>query len=422
MYYAGYRRGRGGYIGGDGRPRPTTIATNGLPPDRELDDGLEKKPIKTLSKPTDSSGKDIVIKQLEYLGSYNWTNETKPTILVPGSPAQWRDRCLPYRVQPDSGIKFVDQNGYRMPSSTLYPLFRAVDIMTEENGNSIDWRSVDFITDRNGLRKLLRWINDTDGSAKEFRIDTQLAGTRTVLLNRWEKRTREAGNPQWTTYGFSFERASTNKVKGCERGTGHHRVVKYDFDGLTLVVRFEVDAFIATSPSRGVVSSSSNIDSLSDMLSGLNVATATSDSMVDSTASTAELDVIRTGSEVPHSSLIEMTTRSRRNAENYDWGDAYPQLYLSQTRNHYLAVHNRGEFETITKRAVDDAEMKRFDRSAQNGFKKLRRVLETIQELVVEHGQRGRLSLVHRDGQLQVFDRIKRDGCLPEDMLRCFED
>ncbi|KZT00308.1 uncharacterized protein LAESUDRAFT_739677 [Laetiporus sulphureus 93-53] len=367
-------------------PRPTTIATSGLLPDRELDDGLERKPIKTLSKPTDSSGKDIVIKQLKYLGSYNWTNETKLTILVPGSPAQWQDRSFPYRVQPDSGIKFVDQNGYRMPSSTLYPLFHA--------GDSIDWRSVNFVTDHNGLH----------GSAKEFRIDTQLARTRTVLLNRWEK---HMGHLQRMTYGFSFERASTDKVKGCERGTSHHRIIKYDLDGLTLVVRFEVNAFIAALPSPGVVSSSSNIGSLSDMLSGLNVATVTCDLMVDGAASTAELDVIRTGSE---------------NAEKYDWRDAYPQLYLSQICNHYLAVHNRGEFETITKCTVDDAEMKHFDISAQNGFKKLCHILETVQELVVEYGQRGCLSLVHRDRQLQAFDRIKHNVYLPEDMLRRFED
>ena len=131
-------------------------------------------------------------------------------------------------MRPDSGIRFVDQTGYRMPKYPLYPLMRAVEIMSEDKGEPFDWSKVDFVTDRNGLRKLLRWIND-DGTAKEFRIDTQLAGTHTVLLNRWEKKTREEPNPRYSTYGFSFERESTDKAPGLEdaAATGYHRIVTY---------------------------------------------------------------------------------------------------------------------------------------------------------------------------------------------------
>lgn len=131
-------------------------------------------------------------------------------------------------MSPDNDIRFVDQTGYRIPSYPLYPLVRAVDLMAEEKGDPFDWSTVDFVTDRNGLRKLLRWMND-DGTAKEFRIDTQLAGGSTVLLNRWEKKTREGPNPRYSTYGFSFERESTYKAPGMEQAaaTGYHRIVKY---------------------------------------------------------------------------------------------------------------------------------------------------------------------------------------------------
>jgi len=94
------------------------------------------------------------------------------------------------------------------------------------NDVNFEWSGVDFVTDRNGLRKLLRWIGTPD--AKEFRIDTQLAGKGTVLFNRWEKRTRESvENRNYSTYGFSFERASTKHAHGCEDSTGYHRIVKY---------------------------------------------------------------------------------------------------------------------------------------------------------------------------------------------------
>lgn len=143
---------------------------------------------------------------------------------VLGSPPEWQNRPPPYAVPADTGICFSDQNGFRMPSSTLLPLITAVDKKAADPESAdFDWASVDFVTDRNGLRKLLRWI---DGKAdKDFRIDTQLAGDSTVLFNRWDKRTREEFNGR--TYGFNFEKASTRPAKGCENSTGHHRIITY---------------------------------------------------------------------------------------------------------------------------------------------------------------------------------------------------
>lgn len=86
----------------------------------------------------------------------------------------------------------------------------------------------------------MRWIDGYAG--RGFRIDAQLAGSGTVLLSRWETRTREQGLP--TSYGFNFEEASTTPAAGCEGSTSHHRIVKYNFGGLSMIVRFEVDAFI----------------------------------------------------------------------------------------------------------------------------------------------------------------------------------
>lgn len=117
----------------------------------------------------------------------------------------------------------MDQNGHRFPSAVLLPLITAVERKSELDDKPFDWASVDFVTDRNGLRKLLRWIG---GSAeKDFRIDMQLAGTSTVLLNRWEVRTSEQMSGY--TFGFNFEKASTKPAPGCEKSTGHHRIVKY---------------------------------------------------------------------------------------------------------------------------------------------------------------------------------------------------
>lgn len=150
-----------------------------------------------------------------------------------GSPPEWRNRAFPYRVPFDTGVRFVDQNGFRMASaSCLLPLFRAVDIVSEDNADTtIDWNTVDIVTDRNGLRKLMRWLlypgADSGEPLKEWRIDLQLGGKKTVLMHRWEKRTRENATPPRSGCGLNFERESTIPAKGCERSTGHHRIVQY---------------------------------------------------------------------------------------------------------------------------------------------------------------------------------------------------
>lgn len=110
-----------------------------------------------------------------------------------------------------------------MPRAVLLPLITAVNKRTEGKVDKFDWASVDFVTDRNGLRKLLRWIGGQD--VRDFRIDLQLAGEKTILCNRWEKRNRETFNGR--TFGFSFEKASTEAAPGCRGSTGHHRIVTY---------------------------------------------------------------------------------------------------------------------------------------------------------------------------------------------------
>ena len=56
----------------------------------------------------------------------------------------------------------------------------------------------------------------------------------------------------------------------------------------------------------------------------------------------------------------------------------------------------------------------------QQGFRKLVAVLKVIQELVRQHGRRARLSLVCRDGRLEVFERTGSHGSLEDEELERF--
>ncbi|KAJ7480636.1 hypothetical protein FB451DRAFT_1238102 [Mycena latifolia] len=414
-----FRRGRGG------TGRFTNLApSTPLPPDRDIMNGLHPEPLQTLRVPAISSGaKDVVITNLQSIGSYNWTKATSPTIIVPGSPPEWQNKATPYQVPADIGLFFVDQNGFRMPSTVLLPLITAVDKAHEASGTpaAFDWAAgYDFVTDRNGLRKLMRWINgaDADPAPKDFRIDMQLAG-RTVLLNRWEKRMRE--NFSGYSFGFNFEKASTDPAAGCEESSGHHRIVKYDMSGLKMIVRFEVDACIPSSAKASAASKSvQSIDDLGDIFAGIKLAAPTAPAPASKT--THGLTVLDGGATIPHSSIVELTTRSERREAEFDWNDAYPQLFFSQTPHHFLAVHTRGRFTAVNKRKLGTPELQAVECTLQPSLKKLRAALDVIKALVVKHGQRGRLTLVCRAGNLQVFERVSSASCLPDEVMSRFEN
>lgn len=124
-------------------------------------------------------------------------------------------------------MDFIDQNGHRMKRRfTLLPLISAVqNSATRERKITpkFDWSSVDFVADRNSLRKLVAWANNKSGC---WRIDTQLAGSKTVLLSTCPRTTKQTSG--WSeSYGYSFEKACTQPAPGCESGTGHHRIVTY---------------------------------------------------------------------------------------------------------------------------------------------------------------------------------------------------
>lgn len=131
---------------------------------------------------------------------------------------------MPMAVPVDSGKNFIDQNGHRMKKFTLLPLVRAVQDLTGQGVTErFDWPSVDIVTDRGRLRKLLAWAG---GLSDKWRIDTQLAGANTVLLSGRAPVTKETIGRS-SSYGFNYEDASTYPISGLENEPSHHRIIAY---------------------------------------------------------------------------------------------------------------------------------------------------------------------------------------------------
>ena len=206
--------------------------------------------------------------------------------------------------------------------------------------------------------------------------------------------------------------------------------------GLKIIVRCEVDACIPEPASESAArttrttasrtarpsATSSNVDDLSDMLSGLNVSRGASTSTVSPVTQSTDISVIHAGIQRPQSSMVELTTRSARFIDGFDWAEQYPQLLLTSIPHLFLAMHERGVFQGIKRHELGTEEFRRVenDSKIQKGFRQLVAVLRTVQSLVKEHGARGRLSLVCYDGRLEVFERTSDQGTVPASDLERF--
>ncbi|KAF8636029.1 hypothetical protein AX15_000189 [Amanita polypyramis BW_CC] len=345
--------------------------------------GLKPIPLETIHIPRSvHSDANVVISETKYLGSYDWTPRSIPTILVPGVPGQWYDR-KPFRVDRDTGICIVDQNTHRLKEGPLLPLVVAID--ANEDADTFKWSSVDYVTDRNALRKILRWASGDD--ARDFRIDLQLAGRKTVLMSRWDNKTTEAF--LGFTYGFNYFNACTKKAH--PESSGHHRVINYKMNGLNMVVRYTVDGFLPSADA------ASPVGDIADSLKSL--------------------DISKDKAEATPDSIVEIATISKARENQLDWDEKAPQLFLSQTYNFYVGLHDRGFFTSVRKRRFNSAAL---SVKVRINLKKLRHALGVIQEIIIKYGQRGRITLVYKEGTLKVYERISDETFMPDEFMLRF--
>lgn len=138
-----------------------------------------------------------------------------------GSPRAWIAAPLPFKLPRDNKLQVIDSHSVNFPESQLSPMFLAI----EEHAPSFNLSQVDVVTDRNNLRKLLRWMGGN--REKDIRIDLQLVGEKTVLMKRWDGSGEVAENRK-AGYGHGFVDKMTVKEEGAEgKSAAHHRIVSY---------------------------------------------------------------------------------------------------------------------------------------------------------------------------------------------------
>ncbi|KAK7225493.1 hypothetical protein V2G26_013496 [Clonostachys chloroleuca] len=243
------------------------------------------------------------ITDVTHLSSYNWIEAAEPTIAVPGSPPSWTPPKSPQKFPQDSGFVYIAQNAARHPDGPLEPLFRALFYANP----SFDISSVDVITDRNNIRKLLYFVNPklNKFGPQPFTIRAEVIG-KTIIFSRDETATYEIIKPgQFRGFGHNFEKLSTSSE--IARSTGHHRIISYSFGGLKFVLRHETDGYVKTLPSPDASPRKTQDEiSLDRMLSTLSVSPTT----VGHAITGSKLSMCHVGKEVPIESTLEIKTRA----------------------------------------------------------------------------------------------------------------
>ena len=237
---------------------------------------------------------------------------------------------------------------------------------------------VELVTDRNSLRKIYGlYTPDAMYGPKPFRIDAQKIEN-VVIFSRWENpQMKKPQTPHPQCYSKSHEFATMEQQ--LEGVVSCHRMVRYEFGGIDMIVRFELDAVTEAAPRF------ETDDSLVDAMRGTSI-DSTLLPLPDHTETKAGLNIYRTSyPSPPLSSFIEKKTRSSKG--ELDYIDIYGQLIFSQTPHLYVARHTRGLFTSLEKVSLGEGKLRDIETSTTGIMGKVAGMIKEMMECVDEFGE-----------------------------------
>lgn len=388
------------------------------------------------------------IMDFKVVGSYNWLDETTPTILVPGEypskpiachhpvltfslcpgiPPVWNPPNAVSPLQPDSGPQYVDQNADRTPGSPLQPMIRAVQTMQP----GFNFTAVNIITDRHPIRKLFEFV--VAETKNPIRFGVTILGN-TALFTRIDSMTREHSQG-FHGYRTAFEQEHTRISVSAEGSTSHHRVVNYDFRGMNLLVRYAVDAYFEAKAEEIMLA-----DGIEVVFTGPLVG-CTRPSFANAPASdiAAPVTVVNGGHSIPHAATVELSTRIKNAKKSSQLESKLPDLWISQTPTFIEALHRSTRPGGVTHEGstyFDDIALyptadlvERWERTNAIQLQRLASVLKDVVEATKQLGAPCIVSCEARQGYPGLGDatlKVSKAGkgeirSLPGDLQTLFE-
>lgn len=288
------------------------------------------------------------------------------------------------------------------------------------------FEQTDVVACGSTIGNLLRFLSGED---KTFRILVELVGE-TVFFIRRENTPREI-IPDVHGYGHSFPETYTTWDSEVKGSTSHQRVISYRFGGLGFLLRFEGDGYIidgedstkdtsAQTFRTGDLEVGAEIDLLSAEMAG-NRVTSKLPEHVDN-----GLHVIHAGKLVSQDHMFDLKTRSIRKKETetleMTLNDQLKRLWVAQIPKFILAYHNRGIFEDIHIRDVQN-EVNGWETRQVDTLSRLAALIHHIISLVTTRPDH-KLELRHNAvGVLEIREQLSDAGdALSEKVKELWED
>ncbi|KAK1566192.1 geranylgeranyl pyrophosphate synthetase [Colletotrichum navitas] len=348
----------------------------------------------------------------ELVASYNWLDKTAPSVLIPGAPPRWTPIAKPRPLAEDSGVYYRDKNAARYPAHPMEPTALAVLTMHPEPFK----KPVDIVGCGSTIGNLLRFVR---GDERPFRMLVEVVGGAVHLIRRENSPTETI--PSVRGYGHTFPEAYTTWDAGVRGSASHQRVLRYDFGGLSCVVRHEGDGYLADKlgsllDGGGAVASEKwSVDSL---IQGLDASEMESKSPSHSSPLSSQPG----GFQVPQAAVFDLKTRSMLRKGKDFLAEELPRLWVAQIPNFILAYHQRGTFTEIEVMDVSE-KVKVWEKSMQRELSQLAALLHRIVGLA--HTSRdGRLEVIRQEAStLQVREQCPElPLAFSADMMAKWED
>lgn len=332
----------------------------------------------------------------EFLCSYSWKQTAPPTIYVPGTPPRWTPPTLPVQLNSDTGSYWCDQHGHRVPRHQFEPIFQSLAVMNP----TARFQDVDIIINRNTLQKLYTFASFKRGK-KPFHVDLDMVQN-TLFISRREDKPKVM---QSSGYGRAFEAAFTTEDPSLSDVEGHHRVIRYRFGGLNLVVRIEADGFYSDAEHHE--------DSPNEFFR--NVQGTTTQTVIPHHSPRPTVALAQ-GTLVPHNTTLEMKS-------NHGKGAAMEQLWFGRTPYVSCAKHRKGLVNAADVVRLKQEDFEEWEVKNQRHLRRLEWFLGELRRATRETKSGAAvLVMIEKGAPVQVFERLGEWGALPGEVIGRFWD
>lgn len=268
----------------------------------------------------------------------------------------------PMELKQDEGRYYIDQHVAKVPHSQFEPLLQALSVMKP----SKRFDDVDVIIARGSMTTLITFLEDV--SCQPFALTLHVIGN-TLIVGR-RLRSGQAGSTNGS-HGRNFEAGWTTQAEpNLQDAEGHHHAIQYEFGGLNIVIRVEIDAYMPDSPlSKDEIK---KILAKSASLAEPEVATTTI--RHDSSGVTR---VLLAGRLIPRDKAMEL--KSNNQSKPLD------QIWVGRASGWSLGLNKDGVFSSTEKRFTPEDMKKSYEDDAkrQSGLRKLAWLLSDLKKTKV---------------------------------------